>query len=163
MSNEKKLNDFISKKYIKYLFLLVIIYFIYQKYNLLFLVSILFLIVLFNIDFKDKLKDNDVLDKYLIYKKYIIDFLKEFKETLIGDEKNIKKNKESFSNMDNESYNVKPWREKEGGIMSDSGIYNSNEISTDKKESETSPFNKEVNEIKELYENIKMEINRLGS
>jgi len=159
MSNEKKLNDFISKKYIKYLFLLVIIYFIYQKYNLLFFVSILFLIVLFNIDFKNKLKDTDMLDKYLIYKKYIIDFIKEFKETLIGDEKNIRKNKESFSNMDNESYNVKPWEEKKTENESNEKI----EPVIDKKESEISPFNKEVNEIKELYENIKMEINRLGS
>lgn len=171
MSNEKKLNDFISKKYIKYLFLLVIIYFIYQKYNLLFLVSILFLIVLFNIDFKDKLKDTDVLDKYIICKRYILDFLKEFKETLIGDERGQNKNisKETFTNIDN-SYDVKPWKDNkeidESTNIKVDNVLNETENQNEKKieeKNENSPFNKEVNEIKELYENIKMEINRLGS
>jgi hypothetical protein len=175
MSNEKKLNDFISKKYIKYLFLLVIIYFIYQKYNLLFFVSILFLIVLFNIDFKHKLKDTDVLDKYITCKKHILDFLKEFKETLIGDE--VKQNKnistENFTNIDT-SYDVKPWLDKENFEKKDekvekkeNDLFNKEHESLNKEHEsfnkEHEPFNKEVNEIKELYENIKMEINRLGS
>ena len=161
MSNEKKLNDFISKKYIKYLFLLIIIFFIYQKYNLLILVTILFFFVLFNIDFKKKLKNTELLDKYNECKKKFINFLKDFKETLIGEE-NMK---EKFSNN---SYDVIPYEkdilEIEKELIKDEkkDIEKIEELEElEKKENE--PFKKEVNEIKELYENIKMEINRLGS
>lgn len=106
MSHEKKLNEVTSNNSIKYLFLLVIIYFIYQNYNLVILIIAILIFMFFNIDFKERFLNN----KY-------ISFIKE-----------------NFSN-----YIVENLDNKE----------------------KIEPFKDNVMDIKNLFENIKMEIKKM--
>jgi len=103
VSNNKKINELTSKKYIKYLFVLLIIYFIYKNYNLTILCIFLLVIILMNIDIQEKLINN----KYL--KNLSIDYIKE-------------------------------------------SFVNNNE--------KIEPFKTEVLKLKDLYENIKLQINK---
>jgi hypothetical protein len=104
VSNNKKINELISKKYIKYLFILLIIYFIYKNYNLTILCIFLLIILFLNMDFQEKIINN----KYL--KNLGVDYLKE-------------------------------------------SFLNNNE--------KIEPFKTEVLKLKDLYENIKLQINKL--
>ena len=68
ISNEEKMNNLLSKKnYIKYLFLLLICYFIYQKYNFLLLTLIFIFFIIYLGNFQDKI-DFDELKKNVIEK-----------------------------------------------------------------------------------------------
>ena len=115
MSNEKKINDLFANKSIKYLFILLIIYFIYQQYNLSLLVIVLLVIIFLNVDMKNKFANN-----YESIKNVIAEYYSNF-------------NSEKFSN---------------------------NEESEEKKDLE--PFRSEVIKLKDLYENIKLEIKKLA-
>jgi uncharacterized membrane protein (DUF106 family) len=101
-----------SKKYIKYLLILVIVYFIYQNYNLVLLIIAILITIYFNIDFKEKFNTN----------KYI---------SMV---------KEKFSNFKFEDE-----------------IDDESKIEKEKIE----PFKENVSKIKDLFENIKMEIKRI--
>jgi hypothetical protein len=61
MSSEKKLNDLISNNSIKCLIILVILYFIYQNYNLVLLIVAILVVIFFNVDFKEKFLNNKYL------------------------------------------------------------------------------------------------------
>ena len=112
ISNEKNINEIMSKKYIKYLLILVIVYFIYQNYNLVLLIIAILITIYFNIDFKEKFNTN----------KYI---------SMV---------KEKFSNFKFEDE-----------------IDDESKIEKEKIE----PFKENVSKIKDLFENIKMEIKRI--
>lgn len=102
ISNEAKINEITNKNSIKYLFLLVIVYFIYQNYNLVLLIAAILILIFFNMDFKEKFLNN----KYLSFVK------------------------EKFSNSEDSSEKIEPFKD---NIMN----------------------------IKELFNNIKMEIKKL--
>lgn len=129
LSNEQKVNDLFSKKYIKWLFFLLIVYFIYQNYNITILVGGLLILLFFNTNLKEKFKNNKIIE---IFKEYVI---------------------EKFSN-DDLSYDFKPYVKEETKEDTDNSV---------KKESKnkTEPFKNDVNNLKELYENIKLEIKKL--
>ena len=84
LSNEVKINNFFSTKYFKILFILLIIYFVYEKYNFLYLMVLFLIIILLNIDFI-KFKNN----------KYIKNFIN--LENFISDSKNIESRKDQKS------------------------------------------------------------------
>lgn len=109
ISNEQKISNILQNKSIKYLFLLLIIYFIYQNYNLILLIVAILVVIYFNIDFKEKFINN----KYL---------------SII---------KESFSNIDLD------------------------ENDENKEDIKIEPFKQEVVKIRDLFENIKMEIKKI--
>lgn len=136
ISNEKKLNDLFTKKYIKYLFILLIIYFIYQQYNLSILVIALLIVIGMNVDLKNKFSN------YENYKNIIVEYYNNF-------------SKEHFSDRDD--YNVKPYKATEESKESKE----SNEISETNKSESIEPFKTEVIKLKDLYENIKLEIKKL--
>jgi len=142
MSNETKIDDIIMRNYIKYLLPLFIIYFVYQNYNLSIIVVILLAIVFFNMNVGNKLNNNIYFNKIKEgFNKY----------TNIENFSNIK----HFSNIENFS-NIKNF----------SNTYNLDNLSFDlKKEDEEDqkhePFKNEVMNIRELYNNIRSEINNL--
>jgi hypothetical protein len=140
MSNEKKLNDIISKKYIKYLFILLIIYFIYQNYNFTLLVIILLIIILFNVDIKEKFVNNYFM-KYENFKNLLTEYFKD--------------SNEKFSNK---SYDITPFTDNIDTNIIRNIDENENE---NKNKNKIEPFKTEVLKLKDLYENIKMELTKL--
>ena len=64
LSNETKINDIINKKYIKYLFILVIIYFVKQNYNFTLLIVALLVIIFLNVDIKGKIENNQYFESF---------------------------------------------------------------------------------------------------
>jgi len=160
ISNEKKIDQIIHKKYMKYLLLLLIIYFIYQNYNFGIFVLIIIVFILFNTDIKKKIEKNKYLN------------LEQYKDLA----------KEYFSNMnDNNFYDIKPYKEDDNrnknNISSASSsnpssgsssiiVNNStNNISNNQNNSNKKviePFKEEVEKLKEMYDNIKLEISKLG-
>ena len=155
MSNDVKLNNLFEKKNIKYLFLLIIIYFIYQGYNLLILLIIIFFIVFLYTDLKDRIFKSSYLNKYEFFKdvKIIInDYVKS---------KNI--NYEFFNN--NDDYDVKPFINKNNKVDEENIINNNiNDNINDNDENKivNEPFKSEVIKIKDLYENIKLNIKKIA-
>lgn len=135
ISNEDKINDIFTKKYIKYLFMLIIIYFVYQNYNFTVLAIALLILVFLNVDVKDKIINNKYLVNYESFKNIVIDYYNNFK-------------KESFSNKD---YDFTPQTPD-----------NNTEYDIEEKKIEIEPFKDEVVKLKDLYENIKMEITKLA-
>jgi len=116
LSNDEKINNLMSKKNIKYLFILIIIYFIYQNYNLSILLILLLIFLFCNVDFKNKILNNKYLESFKGLTSLI---------------------KEKFENFNFED-----------------------EIEEEKKP-KIEPFKEEVTKLKDLYENIKMEIKKL--
>jgi len=143
MSNEKKINELISKKYIKYLFILLIIYFIYQNYNLSIFVLFLLIIIFLNINIKEKFENNKYLKHYENFKNLIIDYFNDKTS-------NKKSSKEKFEN-----YDIVPY------IIDKDKNDNNNKNQEYKKENKIEPFKTEVLKLKDLYENIKLEITKL--
>ena len=141
ISNDKKMDQIINKKYMKYLLLLLIIYFIYQNYNFGIFIAILIIFIFINTDLRNDFKKRFANNKYLN--------LDEYSELA----------KEYFSNMNSSkeipksSYEVKPFIPEEIKISSKIN-------SEDKKDIE--PFRNEVAKLKEMYDNIKMEIKNIG-
>jgi hypothetical protein len=155
MSNEKKINDLISKKYIKYLFVLLIIYFIYQNYNFVILVIFLLIIIFLNINVQEKFVNNKYLNNYENFKNLITEYFDNYTN---------KKTKEKFSNnIDNKkSYDFIPFTENENESNNERLIKSTNnDIKEEKSEKNIEPFKTEVLKLKELYENIKLEITKL--
>jgi archaellum component FlaC len=191
MSNDEKINDISTKKNIKILFLLIIIYFVYQNYNI-FLLFILFIIfITFTIDLKKIIKDNNFLKIFNIFnfnqEKNKVDNLDESNELNEDIKNDFFKNYKSFKNTiydyfrkDNEEhFTFKPYSEnenkkdkqpdlvskisidlnKKNGIIGDEG----KNYSSGSTENSINPFKEDVKKIKEMYENIKLEINRLNT
>lgn len=136
ISNEKKINEITNKDSIKYLFLLVIIYFIYQNYNLVLLIAAILILIFFNMDFKEKFLNN----KYLSF----------IKENFI--EYDLKKNKGSslFSQVFGKENNKE--------LFSGENV---DDNESGKKSNKIEPFKDNVANIKDLFDNIKMEIKKL--
>ena len=102
LSNEEKINDLISKKYIKYLFILLIVYFIYQNYNFTIIALIIIILIFLNVDIKEKFENNSYLTNFNIdnFKKNLLNYYKLFNSEV---KKNKKVSKELFQN-NNDSY-----------------------------------------------------------
>jgi hypothetical protein len=146
VSNERKINEIINKKHIKYLFLLIIIYFIYQNYNLVLLIIAVLIFLYFNIDSKERFLNN----KYLLK-------LKESIENFTTEENTIKykKNINIDINNDINNNNIKNKNENKMNMLGGEGGYDSNN------KNNIEPFREDVKKIRDLFENIKMEVKKL--
>ena len=122
--------------------MLIIIYFVYQNYNFTVLAIALLILVFLNVDVKDKILNNKYLVNYEGFKNIVIDYYNNFK-------------RETFSN-NNESDQIKDY-----DFIPQSINENSDEVENEKK-IEVEPFKDEVVKLKDLYENIKMEIKKLA-
>lgn len=143
ISNEEKINDFISTKNFKYLLLIVIVYYVYQNYNIILLIVLILIFIFLN------MKDNKYLSKLENFN--FSDLKLDNFKNIINEYYNQHVPKEKFSNNKDE-YDIKPYtplkNEKE-------------EIILNKEEKTIEPFKEEVSKLKDLYENIKNEINKL--
>ena len=162
ISNDDKMNKYSNNKHFQYLFLIFMIFCLYNNVNVLFLIIIFLIFIYYNSNLKHKLKNNKILSNF--YNGSLV-------ETFI----------ENFSN-ENDEYDVKPYVE-ENNIQSNNlqkneikddilnnDKYVNNSVNNVVKESfdtlndnkETiEPFKLSVQEIKELYDSIKLEINKL--
>jgi Ca2+/Na+ antiporter len=145
ISNEDKINDIFTRKYVKFLFMIIIIYFVYQNYNFTVLAIALLILVFLNVDIKDKISNNKYLGNYESFKNLVIDYYNNFKREAFSN------NKEETAQLNN--YDFTPQIPQS---ISDNRDDNENE-----KKIEVEPFKDEVVKLKDLYENIKMEITKL--
>ena len=173
LSNEKNIDNIISKKYVKFLFILTIIYFIYQNYNIILLVVAILIFIFLNVNVKEKFLNNKYLNNYENFK----NLLSEFFENNNLNFNNIKNSK--IENFSDKNYDFKPFNKNEGknkiqdklnsdipidisDILKETSILNdefNKDINTNKN---IEPFKEEVVKLKDLYENIKMEIKKLS-
>ena len=146
ISNEKKIDDFINRKYMSYLLLLLIIYFVYQNYNLAILVIGLLIFVFMNVDFKDKVNYEKFMNYYELFKEYF------------NSKKELFTNQTSDSNV---QFDIKPYKDAISNILGEHND-NSDEQKQEEKKQQTEPFKNDVAQLKEMYDNIKLELKKLG-
>jgi hypothetical protein len=172
LSNEKNINDIISKNYVKFIFIIAIIYFVYQNYNIVLLVVAILIFIFVNVDLKEKFLNNKYLNN--------IDYFKNLINEFVNNNSLSKKNIEKFSDQTNKNYDFKPFNKVEEKKKDNSDKINNsipidisdivkestklfdelnNDISNNKN---IEPFKEQVTNLKELYENIKMEIKKLS-
>jgi len=133
ISNEKKINEITNKDSIKYLFLLVIVYFIYQNYNLVLLITAILILIFFNMDFKEKFLNN----KYLSF----------IKENFIEYDSKKNTNLSFFKQLFGKENNKE--------------LFSGENVDDNEKSNKIEPFKDNVQNIKDLFDNIKMEIKKL--
>ena len=147
ISNDDKMNKYSQNKNFQYLFLIFMIFCLYNNVNVLFLIIIFLIFIYFNTNLKHKLKNNKIISNF-----YSGSLFETFIENFDDDQTN-------------NNYEIKPYvQEKEESLNDDEKEdknikkeYKESSILNDKKE----PFKLNVQEIKELYDNIKLEINKL--
>jgi hypothetical protein len=155
ISNDEKVNNFISKKYFQYLFILLIVFFIYKDMNLfvILVLVIIFVATNLNLNLKDKMTN---MAKYLdinIQENFIDrkDCVKKVYEKKIEDNTDMNKVDEKTD------FNITPY------IADQNPETNSTLKKDDDSDSDVRPFRLKVEEIKELYQNIKEQINNLST
>jgi predicted membrane protein len=146
ISYDNETNHLNSKKYMPLLWILLLLYFVYQNFNL--AIFVVLILILF---FSSKKKE-EWSQLYHQWKQKI-----------------IKSTKEKFEN-----YEIKPFvrESKEEEEMAQSSIHTEEKVEEKpaelsglsvppEKENKTAPFQLDIHEIKELYENIKSQIQQL--
>jgi hypothetical protein len=158
VSNDENLNKIISKKYIKYLFLLLIIYFIYQNYNFYLLIATIFIFIMINTNLKENFESINGMDLYQKYNDFKKNIYSKF-ETINEQFKNSSGRSRSYKEdiLDDE-YDIKPYLNeiKHENIVKETKNVKENNLTTT-----SEPFKNEVVNIKDLFENIKNEIKKL--
>ena len=154
ISNDDKMNKYSQNKNFQYLFLIFMIFCLYNNVNVLFLIIIFLIFIYFNTNLKHKLKNNKIISNF--YSGSLFEtFIENFDDGLDNNyevkpyiEENIFKEKEeSLNNNEKEDKTIK----KESN---ESSILNDNKEIIE-------PFKLSVKEIKDLYDSIKLEINKL--
>jgi hypothetical protein len=137
ISNDEKVNNFISKKYFQYLFIFLIVFFIYKDMNLfvILVLVIIFVATNLNLNLKDKMTN---MAKYLD-----INIQENFIDKKVYEKKVDEKN----------DFDITP-------CIVDKNPEND---TIPKKDNDVEPFKLKVEEIKELYQNIKEQINNLST
>ena len=183
ISSEEKINDITTKKYMKFLFLLVIIYFVYQNYNFEILLILFIIFIFFNLDLskiKNKFSKNQNqeqnIDENLENNKPF--FKKFFNSELFKNYKSFKSTiYDYFKNR--EHFNFEPYQEKKDvkeqknnssngpsgkleSLISSPSLSPILSLGTPEKIENTAPFKEDIKKIRDMYENIKMEINKIG-
>ena len=150
ISNDDKMNKYSQNKNFQYLFLIFMIFCLYNNVNVLFLIIIFLIFIYFNTNLKHKIKNNNIISNF--YNGSLF-------ETFIENFDDGKTN--------NNNYEIKPYIEENNNdekedisIKKESNESFSNTTLTDTKEI-IEPFKLSIQEIRELYDNIKLEINKL--
>jgi hypothetical protein len=134
------------------------IFCLYNNVNVLFLIIIFLIFIYFNTNLKHKLKNNNIISNF-----YSGSLFETFIENFDDDQSN---------NINNNNYEIKPYIKENNN---DDNIKKETEDISIKKESKESfnnsnlndtkeiiePFKLSIEEIRELYDNIKLEINKL--
>jgi hypothetical protein len=184
ISSEEKINDITTKKYMKFLFLLIIIYFVYQNYNFAILLILFSIFIFLNLDLskiKNKFNENqeqninenlennkpfftkffnsELFKNYQSFKNTIYDYFKN-REHFNFEPYQEKKDVKDVKNVKNNSSN-EPSGKLESLILSPS-LSPILSLGVPEKTENKAPFKEDIKKIREMYENIKMEINKIG-
>jgi hypothetical protein len=180
ISSEEKINDITTKKNMKFLFLLVIIYFVYQNYNFAILFILLGIFISFNIDFKkvqNILNSTDNSDSSLevntqpFYSKFFNSELFKNYQTFKNTIYDYFKNKEHFTFEPYEKNNDKNKKENNSSsepvgklesLISSPSLSPILSLGNLENSENKGPFKEDIKKIREMYENVKMEINKIG-
>jgi hypothetical protein len=153
ISNDDKMNKYSQNKNFQYLFLIFMIFCLYNNVNVLFLIIIFLIFIYFNTNLKHKLKNNNIISNF-----YNGSLFETFIENFDDDQSN------------NKNYEIKPYIQENNN--DEKNEKDKKEDITIKKEPNQSstlndtkeiiePFKLSIQEIRELYDNIKLEINKL--
>ena len=156
ISNDEKVNNFISKKYFQYLFILLIVFFIYKDMNL-FVILVLIIILVatnLNLNLKDKMTN---IAKYLD-----INIQENFIDKNSHEKKSDEKKVDTMPNTQIEDSN-KIDEKNDFDITPYVPPANDTAPKKDDDSDDVTPFKLKVEEIKELYQNIKEQINNLST
>ena len=171
-----------------YLLLLLIIYFVYQNYNFALLFILFGIFIFFNIDISklknifnsnSNIKENsnepaDIDNKSFLSKFFNSELFKNyqtFKNTIYDKFKNKehftfepyqeKSDNKNKNKKENNTINNEPTGKLESLISSPS-LSPILSLGTTQNTDNKGPFKEDIKKIKEMYENIKMEINKIG-
>ena len=178
LSNETKLSDiFEEKKYIKYIFLLVIFYCIAKEVNMVFIVFMFLIFIVMNTNLKEKCKNHPLFQK-IKENEHFQSFIETYLPDYVNDKTEMFQNNNESENPKTPDYEIKPYQvdnKEENSPIKKDEIYEkattiehllkdiNSDLPIDKDEKKVEePFKLSVQEIKELYENIKSEINNLN-
>ena len=152
LSNDTKLSLYTTKNNFKYLFIIFLFFCIYNDVNIMFLIIVTLVFLYFNSNLYHKLKKNKLLGETI--------------EKFVGDYDvvpYVKEEDNDNNNMDNKniiSENFKDIKElNKNNDIKDENI--TGEIDKNKNES-IEPFKLSVQEIKEMYDNIKLQLDKMN-
>jgi hypothetical protein len=159
ISNDDKMNKYSQNKNFQYLFLIFMIFCLYNNVNVLFLIIIFLIFIYFNTNLRNKLKNNKLISNFYsgsLFETFIENFDDgtnnyEIKPYIQEENNNIKEESKEY---------IKEESKKNEYIKSESKESFNNSTPNDSKET-IEPFKLNVEEIRELYNNIKLEINNL--
>ena len=143
ISNDDKMNKYSQNKNFQYLFLIFMIFCLYNNVNVLFLIIIFLIFIYFNTNLKHKLKNNNIISNF-----YNGSLFETFIENFDDDQSN------------NKNYEIKPYIQENNNDEKDNITIKKESTLNDTKEI-IEPFKLSIEEIRELYDNIKLEINKL--
>ena len=143
ISNDDKMNKYSQNKNFQYLFLIFMIFCLYNNVNILFLIIIFLIFIYFNTNLKHKLKNNNIISNF-----YNGSLFETFIENFDDDQSN------------NKNYEIKPYIQENNNDEKDNITIKKESTLNDTKEI-IEPFKLSIEEIRELYDNIKLEINKL--
>ena len=158
------MNKYSQNKNFQYLFLIFMIFCLYNNVNLLFLIIIFLIFIYFNTNLKHKLKNNKIISNF--YNGSLVEtFIENFDDGSNNSyeikpyvEENIFKEKEeSLNNDEREDKSIK----KESNEYKETNESSNNSTSINDNKEIVEPFKLSVKEIKDLYDSIKLEINNL--
>lgn len=139
LSNDKKMNKYTEKKNFKYLFIIFIFFCIYNDINILFVILVTLGFLYYNSNLYEKLKNNKILG--LTIEKFAneYDFVPYSKEN---------------NDDDNNHDSIENHNKKEETKIDEN-------INNDNKKEVVEPFKLSVQEIKEMYDNIKLQLDKM--
>ena len=142
ISNDDKMNKYSQNKNFQYLFLIFMIFCLYNNVNILFLIIIFLFFIYFNTNLKNKLKNNNIISNF-----YSGSLFETFIENFDDDQSN-------------NNYEIKPYIQENNNDEKEDITIKKESTLNDTKEI-IEPFKLSIQEIRELYDNIKLEINKL--
>lgn len=137
------MNKYSQNKNFQYLFLIFMIFCLYNNVNVLFLIIIFLIFIYFNTNLKHKLKNNNIISNF-----YNGSLFETFIENFDDDQSN------------NNNYDIKPYIQENNNDEKEDITIKKESTLNDTKEI-IEPFKLSIQEIRELYDNIKLEINKL--
>ena len=149
------MNKYSQNKNFQYLFLIFMIFCLYNNVNVLFLIIIFLIFIYFNTNLKHKLKNNNIISNF-----YNGSLFETFIENFDDDQSNNKNNSYEIKPYIQENNNDEKNEKEDISIKKESNESFSNTTLNDTKEI-IEPFKLSIEEIRELYDNIKLEINKL--
>jgi len=164
LSNDKKMSIYTEKKNFKYLFIIFIFFCIYNDVNVLFIIIITLGFLYYNSNLYEKLKHNKILGSTIEKFANEYDFVP-YNNNDNDNNDNNDNNNNDVNNPDINKFNIEKYKNSDEKINKDINEDNidneNNKINDNKKNNEIEPFKLSVQEIKEMYDNIKLQLEKM--